>query len=829
MAIVKSFPQVQGEEAEESNIEVAILNPDAVSVETEDGGIMVDFTGGEEENLGTPSHGSNLAEFMDDNDLMSLSNELTAAYESDKSSRKEWELTYTKGLNLLGLEIEERTQPWNGACGVFHPVLTESIIRFQAHSIMETFPAAGPVRTQILGPINIDVEKQANRIEQEMNYQITEVMTNYRAEHEQMLFNLPLAGSAFKKVYYDPDMDRPDSVFVPAEDLIVSYGASDLRTCGRFTHVMKKQRNELRKLQVMGFYRDVPLEEAEPDYSDIQRTYDDIQGEDPTVDYDDRHTILEIHVDLDLLGYEDVVDGEPTGIACPYVVTIDKSSGVILAIRKNWMEDDPKKMRVEHFVHYKFMPGLGFYGLGLIHMIGGMAKSATSILRQLVDAGTLANLPAGLKSRGLRIKGDDSPISPGEFRDVDVPGGAIRDNITFLPYKEPSQTLFALMQTIVEEARKYAAIPDMQVADMKTDAPVGTTLAIMERSMKVMSACQARLHAGLRQEFRILGRVIKDYMPAEYDYEFGEDFDRQKDFDGRVDIIPVSDPNAATMSQRITQYQAALQLAQQAPQMYDLPVLHRQMLETLGIRDVDKIIPSSDEVKPEDPTTENMHLINMKPVKAFEYQDHEAHITVHMTAMQDPKILQVVGQSPQAKGIQMATESHIREHLAFAYRDEIEKQLGVELPPYGEKLPEEIEKRLSTLVSQAAVKLLQKDVAEAQAQQNMQKMQDPAVQAEMAELQIKQADIQRKTQTDALRLQADLEKAQLQAQIDLKKIQSQEEIEGVKIGARIAEKQVEYGLKDGELSSKDAREGVKIGVDIAKAVSEELKNTQNNK
>ena len=829
MAIVKSFPQVQGEEAEESNIEVAILNPDAVSVETEDGGIMVDFTGGEEENLGTPSHGSNLAEFMDDNDLMSLSNELTAAYESDKSSRKEWELTYTKGLNLLGLEIEERTQPWNGACGVFHPVLTESIIRFQAHSIMETFPAAGPVRTQILGPINIDVEKQANRIEQEMNYQITEVMTNYRAEHEQMLFNLPLAGSAFKKVYYDPDMDRPDSVFVPAEDLIVSYGASDLRTCGRFTHVMKKQRNELRKLQVMGFYRDVPLEEAEPDYSDIQRTYDDIQGEDPTVDYDDRHTILEIHVDLDLLGYEDVVDGEPTGIACPYVVTIDKSSGVILAIRKNWMEDDPKKMRVEHFVHYKFMPGLGFYGLGLIHMIGGMAKSATSILRQLVDAGTLANLPAGLKSRGLRIKGDDSPISPGEFRDVDVPGGAIRDNITFLPYKEPSQTLFALMQTIVEEARKYAAIPDMQVADMKTDAPVGTTLAIMERSMKVMSACQARLHAGLRQEFRILGRVIKDYMPAEYDYEFGEDFDRQKDFDGRVDIIPVSDPNAATMSQRITQYQAALQLAQQAPQMYDLPVLHRQMLETLGIRDVDKIIPSSDEVKPEDPTTENMHLINMKPVKAFEYQDHEAHITVHMTAMQDPKILQVVGQSPQAKGIQMATESHIREHLAFAYRDEIEKQLGVELPPYGEKLPEEIEKRLSTLVSQAAIKLLQKDVAEAQAQQNMQKMQDPAVQAEMAELQIKQADIQRKTQTDALRLQADLEKAQLQAQIDLKKIQSQEEIEGVKIGARIAEKQVEYGLKDGELSSKDAREGVKIGVDIAKAVSEELKNTQNNK
>ena len=823
MAIVKSFPQEQGEVVEESSIEISVLNPDAVSVETEDGGIMVDFTGGEEENLGTPSHESNLADFMGEDELMTLSSELSSAYESDKSSRKEWELTYTKGLNLLGLEIEERTQPWNGACGVFHPVLTESIIRFQAHSIMETFPAAGPVRTQILGPINIDVEKQANRIEQEMNYQVTEVMTNYRAEHEQMLFNLPLAGSAFKKVYYDPDMDRPDSVFVPAEELVVSYGASDLRTCGRFTHVMKKQRNELRKLQVMGFYRDIDLEEAEPDYSDIQRTYDDIQGESPTVDYDDRHTILEIHVDLDLPGYEDVVDGEETGIACPYVVTIDKSSGVILAIRKNWMEDDPKKMRVEHFVHYKFMPGLGFYGLGLIHMIGGMAKSATSILRQLVDAGTLANLPAGLKSRGLRIKGDDSPISPGEFRDVDVPGGAIRDNITFLPYKEPSQTLFALMQTIVEEARKYAAIPDMQVADMKTDAPVGTTLAIMERSMKVMSACQARLHAGLRQEFRILGRVIKDYMPSEYDYDFGENFDRKKDFDGKVDIIPVSDPNAATMSQRITQYQAALQLAQQAPQMYDLPVLHRQMLETLGIRDVDKIIPSSEKVKPEDPTTENMHLINMKPVKAFEYQDHEAHITVHMAAMQDPKILQVVGQSPQAKGIQMATESHIREHLAFAYRDQIEKQLGVELPPYGEKLPEEIEKRLSTLVSEAAVKLLQKDVAEVQAQQNMQKAQDPEMQLKMQELQLQQADIARKDQESKNKIMADMEKALMKQSMDQEKLKVMQEIEGTKIGASIAEKNIDQALKESALTKKEAIEGTKIGIEVAKGIQESLK------
>ena len=830
MAIVKSFPQIQGEEKEEEgeSLEISILNPDAVSVETEDGGVMIDFTGGEEEQEGDFSHGANLADQMDDSELQEISSELMAQYMSDKGSRKEWELTYTKGLKLLGLEIEERSQPWNGACGVFHPVLTESVIRFQAHSIMETFPAAGPVRTQILGPINSEVERQAHRVEQEMNYQITEVMTNYRAEHEQMLFNLPLAGSAFKKVYYDPDMDRPDSVFVPAEDLIVSYGASDLRTCGRFTHIMKKTYNEVRKLQVMGFYRNIELANPEPDYSQIQKAYDDIQGEDPTVDYDDRHTLLEMHVNMEISGDEDTKDGEPTGIALPYVITIDKSSGVVLSIRRNWVEDDPKKMRVEHFVHYKFMPGLGFYGLGLVHMIGGMAKSATSILRQLVDAGTLANLPAGLKSRGLRIKGDDSPISPGEFRDVDVPGGAIRDNITFLPYKEPSQTLFALMQTIVEEARKYAAIPDMQVADMKTDAPVGTTLAIMERSMKVVSAAQARLHAGLRTEFRILGRIIKDYMPDEYDYEFGEQASRKEDFDNRVDIIPVSDPNASTMSQRITQYQSALQLAAQAPQMYDLPVLHRQMLETLGIKDVDKIIPTTNDIKPDDPSTENMHLINMKPVKAFEYQDHQAHITVHMTAMQDPKILQIIGQSPSAKAIQMATEAHIREHLAFAYRDEIEKQLGAELPPYGEEIPKDIEKKLSTLVSEAAVKLLQKDVAEAQAQQNIQKAQDPEMQLRMQELQLQQADIARKDQESKNKIMADMEKALMKQRMDQEKLKVMQEIEGTKIGASIAEKNIDQALKESALTKKEAIEGTKIGIEVAKGIQESLKKDNNN-
>ena len=826
MAIEKSFPQIQGEQSDAEEIEIAIVNPDSVSVETEDGGVMIDFTGGAELLEDDVSHSANLADTMDEADLESLSSELISQYTSDRGSRKQWETTYTKGLKLLGLEIEERSQPWAGACGVFHPVLTESVIRFQAHSIMETFPAAGPVRTQILGKIDAKVEAQAQRVQEEMNYQITEVMTNYRSEHEQMLFHLPLAGSAFKKVYYDPDMDRPDSVFVPAEDLVVSYGASDLRTCSRFTHVMKKSHNEVRKLQVMGFYRDVELSEPDADYSQVQKAYDEIQGEDPTVDYDDRHTLLEMHVNIELLGDEDTINGEPSGIALPYVITLDKSSGIVLAVRRNWVEGDPKKMRVEHFVHYKFMPGLGFYGLGLVHMIGGMAKSATSILRQLVDAGTLANLPAGLKSRGLRIKGDDSPISPGEFRDVDVPGGAIRDNITFLPYKEPSQTLFALMQTIVEEARKYAAIPDMQVADMKTDAPVGTTLAIMERSMKVVSASQARLHAGLRTEFRILARIIKEYMPDQYDFDAGESSNRQEDFDGRVDIIPVSDPNASTMSQRITQYQAALQLASQAPQMYDLPVLHRQMLETLGIKDVDKIIPSSDESNPEDPSTENMHIINMKPVKAFEYQDHEAHITVHMTAMQDPKILQIVGQTPMAKAIQSSAEAHIREHLAFAYRRQLEAQLGAELPPYGEELPKDIEKKLSSLVSEAAVKLLQKDVSEAQAQENMQKAQDPEMQIKMQELQLKEADIQRKDQEGKNKILAEMEQAMMKQTLETEKITAMKEIEGSRIGARIAEKSIEHALKDNELTKKEAIEGTKIGVDIAKGIQKSFSDNQ---
>ena len=816
MAIEKQIIPPQGELQEASpEMVISIENPDSVSIESGDGGVLIDFDPTALE-VEAPQHDSNLADYMDDSDLSSLSSELISMYTSDRGSRKAWETTYTKGLKLLGLEIEEKTSPWPGACGVFHPVLTESVIRFQAHSIMETFPASGPVRTQILGQITSDKEKQAQRVESEMNYQITEVMTNYRAEHEQMLFNLPLAGSAFKKVYYDPDMKRADSVFVPAEDLVVAYGASDLISCGRFTHVMKKTSNEVKKLQYVGFYRDIDLEDPEMEYNNIQKAYDDIQGEDPSAEYDDRYTILEMHIDIELEGDEDEDKGEPTGIALPYIVSIDKQSGLILSVRRNWVEGDPLKKRLMHFVHYKYMPGLGFYGLGLIHMIGGMAKSATSLLRQLVDAGTLANLPAGLKSRGLRIKGDDSPISPGEFRDVDVPGGAIRDNITFIPYKEPSQTLFQLMTLIVEEARKYASIPDMQIPDAGSEAPVGTTLALMERSMKVMSAAQARLHAALKSEFNILARVIKDYLPPSYDYDVMERASRIEDFDDRIDVVPVSDPNATTMAQRITQYQAALQLAQQAPQMYDMPVLHRQMLETLGIKNVDKIIPASNERDPEDPVSENMSIINLKPVKAFEYQDHEAHITVHMTAMQDPKMQQVIGKSGLAQAIQASAESHIREHLAFEYRKQIEKQLGIPLPPVGEPLPEDVEKELASLVSQAAEKLLRKDMAEAQLQQQIQQSQDPVVQQQNRELDIKEADVQRKAEGERLRIQADLDKTKLRDATERDRIDAQREIAGANIGARIADKTIQAELKEKAIDVKAAERGAEIGANIAR-------------
>lgn len=793
----------------EPGIEVEIVNPDAVSIETEDGGAIV-FLGPELSEQLMPDFGTNLAEHMDERDLGALGNELIGDFESDSRSRQDWEDTYKKGLDLLGLKIEDRSSPWPGACGVFHPILAEAAVRFQSQAIMETFPAGGPVKTKIVGRLTPERERQAQRVKEDLNYMMTERMTEYRNEHERMLFALPLAGAAFKKVYFDPTLGRPTSVYVPAEDFVAPYGATDLQTATRYTHIMRKHPNEIRKLQVMGFYRDIDLSTPVPDRNEIQRAKDKLSGEELT-DMDDRHILLEMHVDLDLPGYEDVgKDGEETGIALPYVVTVEKSTGKVLSIYRNWKQDDQFKIKRQHFVQYGYIPGFGFYPFGLIHLIGGIAKSATSILRQLVDAGTLSNLPAGLKARGLRIKGDSTPLMPGEFRDVDVPSGAIKDSITFLPYKEPSQVLATLLGGLVEEGRRFASIADLQIGDANQNAPVGTTLALMERAMKVMSAVQARLHASMKQELDLLVDIIRTHMEGPYEYETDMDATRTDDYDGRIDVIPVTDPNAASLSQRVVQYQAALQLAQQAPQMYDLPELHRQMLLVLGIQDPGKIIPDQNDKKPMDPVLENMAILSGKPIKAFLYQDHEAHIQVHMSAMQDPKIMQLVGQSPMASQIQAAAMAHINEHIGFQYRKEIEKQLGVELPPVDEELPADIEVQLSKLMADAAARLLQKDQAEAQQQQMQQKMQDPVVQAQMQDLQIKQQEVQRKAMKD----QEDLRLKEQQQEIELERIKSQERIAGVNAGIKAASQKQTNDQRGDYDAAKIKLDAFKAGVDL---------------
>jgi hypothetical protein len=694
-------------------------------------------------------------------------------------------------------------------------MLSEAVVRFQAQSIQEIFPAKGPVETKILGQQTPERMQQAMRVQDYLNYLLTENMSEYRSETEKMLFSLAIAGSAFRKVYYDPNLGRFVSIFVPAEDFVVSYGTPDLYTCERCTHVMKKTPNEVRKLQVSGFYSDVELPPSTPDITDIQKKYDKLNG-DAAIDMDSRHTLLEILVDYDLPGFEDSLNGEPTGIALPYVITIDKSSRTILSIRRNWYEGDPLKKRRQHFVHYTYLPGLGFYGFGLVHIVGGLAKSATSILRQLVDAGTLSNLPGGLKTRGLRIKGDDTPIMPGEFRDVDIPSGTLRDNITFLPYKEPSQVLYSLLGNIVEEGRRFASQADMKVADMNNEAPVGTTLALLERSMKVQSAVQARLHASMKKELKILATLVKDYGPQQYPYEVkGKELTVQ-DFDDRIDIVPVSDPNAGTMAQRIMKYQAALQLAASAPTMYNMPLLHRQMLDTLGIQDAEEIVKTQQELLPTDPVSENMGFLNNMPTKAFIYQDHEAHIQTHMSFIQDPKIQQMAGQSPNAQAMQGAITAHIAEHLAFQYRMEIEKQLGVKLPPPGEPLPEDIEYRISQLVAPAAAQLLQKDQAEAQMQKQMQEAQDPVLQIEMQKLQLRAQEIQQKAEAEMAKVQADMQKAQMRLQSEQERLKAQERIEGARLGVQIAATNTQAELQSKEIASRDQVEGAKLGVQIAR-------------
>ena len=791
------------------DIAIEVKNPEAVTVEVPGMTIELGEESPEDEFI---EHNENLAEHLDPADLGSIGNELVQAFDADKLSRKDWEDTYVKGLELLGLKIEDRTTPWPGACGVYHPILAEAVIRFQSQTIMETFPAGGPVKTKIIGEVTPERERQAERVEHELNYQVQEKMTEFRSEMEQMLFQLPLAGSAFKKTYYDPNYRRAASAFVPAEDFVVAYGTTELESCSRYTHIMRLYPNEVRRMQASGFYLDVDLPQPSPEYSEIQKKKDDLTGATrPSIEYDDRHTLLEMHVDLDLKGFEDKdEDGENTGIALPYIVTIERQSKQVLSIRKNWDEEDELKRRKSYFTQYKYLPGLGFYGSGLIHLIGGIAKSSTSILRQLIDAGTLSNLPGGLKSRGLRIKGDDTPIMPGEFRDVDIPGGAIRDNITFLPYKEPSQTLFTLLGSMVEEGRRFASIGELPIGNAQQNAPVGTTLALMERALKVMSAIQARIHDSFKKEINLIADVIKEYMPPAYDYQIGGDYSRHDDFDDRIDIIPVSDPNSSTMAQRVISYQAALQLASQAPNLYDLNELHRGMLNAMGINNIDKVLPNKDDLKPRDPVTENMAILTGKPVKAFLYQDHEAHIATHMAAAQDPKLMQIISQSPMAQTIQAAVTAHITEHIAFKYRQEIEKQLGFDLPPDKEDLPEDIEYNLSSLISKAAGQLLQKDQAEQQMQQIQQQMQDPVIQMQQQDLQIRQAEVQRKSAKD----QSDNQYKQLREMLALKKeqmrLETQEKIAGAQIGAKVGEHKE-------NLASSERLEGTKIGLEIAKA------------
>ena len=760
----------------------------------------------EEDEAEEDEFSENLADMLDEGQLAELAGDLVGEFEEDISSRKDWMQTYVDGLELLGMKFEDRTEPWPGACGIYHPMLSEALVKFQAETMMETFPAAGPVKTEIIGKETSEKKDAARRVQDDMNYQLTDVMVEYRPEHERMLWGLGLAGNAFKKVYYDPSLGRQSSMYVPAEDVVVPYGASSLEVAGRVTHVMRKTPNEMAKLQAAGFYRDIELEDPVDSLDEVEKAIAEKMGFRASTD--DRYKLLEMHVDVVIEGDKFAKDEAKDGIALPYVVTIEKGTNTILAIRRNWSPDDKKKLKRNHFVHYAYIPGFGFYAFGLIHLIGAFAKSGTSLIRQLVDAGTLSNLPGGFKTKGLRVKGDDTPIGPAEWRDVDVASGTMRDNIMPLPYKEPSQVLLTLLGSIVEEGRRFAGAADMKISDMSANAPVGTTLAILERTLKTMSAVQARIHYSMKQEFKLLKVIIRDYTPTSYTYE-PEEGDRkakQSDYD-LVTVIPVSDPNAATMAQKIVQYQAVLQLAQGAPQIYDMPYLHRQMLDVLGIKNAQKLVPlkDDDDMKPRDPVSENMDVINGKPVKAFLYQDHEAHIAVHLAAMQDPKIAQLLGQNPNAQAMQAAMMAHINEHLAFGYRKQIEEQAGVPLPPIDAQMTPEIELQVSRLAAAAAQQLLQKNQAEAAQQQAEQTAQDPIVQMQQQELELKKREVDIKEK----KLQIDAANMADKTQIEEKRIAAQAEIAGMQVGAKVA-------TDKANLTAKEQEAGLRMGIEVAR-------------
>jgi hypothetical protein len=780
------------------DIEIEVEDPESMRISA--GGIEIELlppskTVGEE-------FGANLAEDMDESELGTLASDLMGLVEADINSRKDWTETYVKGLDVLGMKYEERTEPWNGACGVFSTVLTEAAIRFQSETITETFPAAGPVKTEIIGAIDRLKEEAAERVRDDMNYRLTEQMPEYRPEHERLLFNLGLAGAAFKKVYFDPGLNRQTAIFLPAEDVIIPYGSSGSRTAERVTHLMRKTKNDIKKLQAAGFYRECDLGEPVSIYNDVEKKKAEEQGY--SITDDDRYQLAEIQVDYVLEG-----DKRDDEIAVPYIITIDRGTNKVLAIYRNWKEGDETYAKRQHMVQYDYVPGFGAYGMGLIHIIGGYARAGTSLIRQLVDAGTLANLPGGLKARGLRVKGDDTPIAPGEFRDVDIPSGAIKDNIMTLPYKEPSQVLMGLLNQITEEARRLGSIADMKMSDMSAQAPVGTTLALLERQLKIMGAVQARVHNAMKEEFKLLKSIIRDNMPEDYDYlPLGGDASvKQADYD-IVEVIPVSDPNSSTMAQRIMQYQAVIQLAQQAPQIYNLPVLHRQMIEVLGVKNAEKLVPIDDDQKPRDPISENMAFLNGEPTKAFIYQDHDAHIAAHTTFMQDPMIAQQMGQNPMAQQMMAAIQAHIAEHLAFLYRKKIEEQLGVPLPPPDSQLPEEVEVQLSQLVAQASAQLLQQNMAMAQQQKAQQMQQDPLIQMQQAELQIKAQE----AQTRAQKTQADIQLAQQKLQLEAQRIQ----VEAQKEQQRVASQERQNTQR---LSAQDRQNAQKIRADLVKNMS----------
>lgn len=817
MAIEKSLSQaplgVMPEMSAEPDIEIEIEDPESVKIGI--GDLEIEF---EKKEMTDEDFNANLVESMDDEVVASLAGELIGDYDEDVASRKDWIQTYVDGLELLGMKLEDRAEPWEGACGVYHPLLSEALVKFQSETMMSTFPASGPVKTQIIGKETPEKKESAKRVQDDMNYQLMDVMKEYRPEHERMLWGLGLSGNAFKKVYYDPSIERQVSIFVPAEDIVVPYGASDLESAERVTHVMRKTENELRRLQVSGFYADIDLGPPNNMLDEVEKKIAEKLGFRASTD--SRYKILEMHVELDLPGHEHRDEnGELTGIALPYVVTIEKGSNQILAIRRNWEPDDETYAKRQHFVHYGYVPGFGFYYFGLIHLVGAFAKSGTSLIRQLVDAGTLANLPGGFKARGLRVKGDDTPIAPGEFRDVDVPSGSIKDNLMPLPYKEPSQTLFQLFQNIIDEGRRFANTADLQISDMSAQAPVGTTLAILERTLKTMSAVQARVHYSMKQELGLLKQIIAAYTPDEYSYEPVDGHRRAKktDYDD-VDVIPVSDPNASTMAQKIVQYQAVMQLAQAAPQLYNLPLLHRQMLDVLGIKDAQKLVPMDEDQRPADPVTENQNILRNKPVKAFAYQDHRAHITVHMSAMQDPMIQQLLKDNPMAGQMQAAMMNHINDHLGMEYRKQIELQLGFNLPPKEDEMGEEVgmnpevEARLAPMLAQAAQRLLSQNQAQVAQQQAQQQAQDPIIQMQQQELAMKQAEIQRKAQKD----QADIELRKRQQEIEAGRIISQAEFQKQKLQS---DTELEAIRTAAEMRDGREKEIIRMGVDIAKQLS----------